>query len=73
MVRHADVVVCVFNAENPKTKSHIDILAPLVAYFDGPALVAAVERCGELLAGAGLRPRADDVDELADSPRIDRG
>lgn len=48
MIRHADILVCVFNAENPKTKSHSDVLAPLVAYFDGQALVAVLNKCDRL-------------------------
>lgn len=36
----------------------------------GPALVAAVEKCGALLEAHGVERRPDDVDELPDRPRI---
>jgi putative membrane protein len=36
----------------------------------GPALVAAVERCGILLESHGVERRADDADELSNRPRI---
>lgn len=36
----------------------------------GPALVAAVEKCGILLEAHGVERREDDVDELSDRPRI---
>lgn len=36
----------------------------------GPALVRAVEEVGRLLARHGVPRRADDVDELADEPRV---
>lgn len=38
----------------------------------GPALRAAVERCGELLAAHGPRRRADDRNELPDAPVSER-
>jgi len=34
------------------------------------ALVAVIERCGELLEEHGVERRADDVDELSDQPRV---
>ncbi|MEL7060941.1 MAG: hypothetical protein AAGN46_13040 [Acidobacteriota bacterium] len=34
------------------------------------ALVAAIDRCGEILRDAGVERRDDDVDELSDRPRI---
>lgn len=36
----------------------------------GPALVAAVERCGVLLEAHGVERRPDDADELSNDPRI---
>ena len=38
----------------------------------GPALLAAVERCGELLAARGPRRRTDDTNELPDAPLTER-
>ena len=36
----------------------------------GPALVAAIGECGELLQRRGVARRPDDVDELANEPRL---
>lgn len=44
----SDVLICVFNAENPKTRDHADVLAPLVALFDGQSLLAVLNRCDRL-------------------------
>lgn len=44
----SDVLVCVFNAENPKTRDHVDVLAPLVALFDGQSLLTVLNRCDRL-------------------------
>ncbi len=44
----SDILICVFNAENPKTRDHADVLAPFVALFDGQSLVAVLNRCDRL-------------------------
>jgi energy-coupling factor transporter ATP-binding protein EcfA2 len=44
----SDILICVFNAENPKTRDHADVLAPYVALFDGQSLVAVLNRCDRL-------------------------
>ena len=44
----SDILICVFNAENPKTRDHVDVLAPHVAMFDGQSLVAVLNRCDRL-------------------------
>ncbi len=44
----SDILICVFNAENPKTRDHADVLAPFVAMFDGQSLVAVLNRCDRL-------------------------
>jgi putative membrane protein len=36
----------------------------------GPALVTAIERCGDILAEAGVTRRADDRDELPNQARL---
>ncbi len=48
VVALSDVLICVFDAENPKRKDHTDFMAPLVARFSGTSLVVAVNRCDRL-------------------------
>lgn len=46
----SDVLVCVFDAENPKRRDHADLMAPLVRQFHGASLVAVVNKCDRLAA-----------------------
>jgi energy-coupling factor transporter ATP-binding protein EcfA2 len=48
VVAQSDVLVCVFDAENPKRRDHADFLAPLVHRFDGESLVAVLNKCDRL-------------------------
>lgn len=45
IVSRSDVLVCVFDAQNPKRRDHIDFMAPLVRRFNGGSLVAVVNKC----------------------------
>jgi energy-coupling factor transporter ATP-binding protein EcfA2 len=56
VIGHSDVLVCVFDAENPKRRDHADFLAPFVQRFDGESLVAVLNKCDRL-----------DLQELKDS------
>lgn len=47
-VAHSDILVCVFDAENPKRRDHADFLAPFVQRFDGESLVAVLNKCDRL-------------------------
>jgi energy-coupling factor transporter ATP-binding protein EcfA2 len=47
-IDHADVLLCVFDAENPKRRDHADFLAPFVQRFDGQSLVAVLNKCDRL-------------------------
>jgi energy-coupling factor transporter ATP-binding protein EcfA2 len=47
-VAHSDILVCVFDAENPKRRDHADLLAPFVQRFDGESLVAVLNKCDRL-------------------------
>lgn len=47
-VAHSDVLLCVFDAQNPKRRDHMDLMAPLVGRFHGASLVAVVNRCDRL-------------------------
>jgi len=41
----ADVLICVFDAENPKRRDHVDFLAPYVRLFNGDSLVGVINKC----------------------------
>jgi GTPase SAR1 family protein len=41
----SDILICLFDAENPKRKDHVDFLAHYVRLFNGDALVAAINKC----------------------------
>lgn len=41
----SDVLICVFDSENPKRRDHVDFLAPYVRLFDGDALVVVINKC----------------------------
>ena len=48
VVSRSDVLVCVFDAQNPQRRDHVDFMAPLVAHFNGASLVAAINKCDRL-------------------------
>lgn len=48
VIAQSDVLVCVFDAENPKRRDHADFLAPLVQRFDGESLVVVLNKCDRL-------------------------
>jgi energy-coupling factor transporter ATP-binding protein EcfA2 len=50
VVARSDVLVCVFDAQNPHRRDHADFMAPLVARFNGASLIAAVNKCDRLSA-----------------------
>ncbi len=41
----SDILICIFDAENPKRKDHVDFLAHYVRLFNGDALVVAINKC----------------------------
>jgi energy-coupling factor transporter ATP-binding protein EcfA2 len=45
IVACSDVLVCLFDAQNPKRRDHVDFMAPLVNRFNGASLVAVVNKC----------------------------
>ena len=47
-VAHADMLICVFDAENPKRRDHVDFLSPMVRRFDGESLIAVLNKCDRL-------------------------
>lgn len=44
----SDVLICVFDAENPKRRDHTDFLTPYVERFSGAALVVCLNKCDRL-------------------------
>ena len=51
IISRSDVLVCVFDAQNPKRRDHADFMAPLVRRFNGGSLVAVVNKCDRHDAG----------------------
>jgi GTPase SAR1 family protein len=49
MVRKAialsDMLICVFDSENPKRRDHVDFLASYVRFFGGDSLVVVINKC----------------------------
>ncbi len=41
----SDILICIFDAENPKRKDHVDFLAHYVRLFNGDALMVAINKC----------------------------
>ena len=41
----SDVLICVFDAENPKRRDHADFLAPWINLFSGTSLVVVLNKC----------------------------
>jgi predicted GTPase len=47
-ISHSDMLICVFDAENPKRRDHVDFLAPFVQRFHGESLVGIINKCDRL-------------------------
>ena len=41
----SDILICIFDSENPKRRDHIEFLAPYVRLFDGNSLVVVINKC----------------------------
>lgn len=41
----SDILICLFNSENPKRKDTVDFLAPYVKRFTGESLVCVMNKC----------------------------
>ncbi len=44
----SDVLICMFDAQNPKRRDHADFMAPLVRRFHGASLVAVLNKCDRI-------------------------
>ena len=44
-IARSDMLICVFDSENPKRKDHVDFLAPFIQRFNGESLVVVINKC----------------------------
>ena len=44
-IARSDMLICVFDSENPKRKDHVDFLAPYTQKFSGEALLVVINKC----------------------------
>jgi len=47
-IKKSDMLICVFDAENPKRRDHVDFLAPYIRKFSGESLVCVLNKCDRL-------------------------
>jgi len=47
-IMRSDMLICVFDSENPKRKDHVDFLAPFIRKFNGGSLVSVMNKCDRL-------------------------
>ncbi len=47
-ITKSDMLICVFDAENPKRRDHVDFLAPYIRKFSGESLVCVLNKCDRL-------------------------
>jgi len=55
-IARSDMLICVFDSENPKRKDHVDFLAPFIRKFSGEALVGVINK-GDRQDEAELKSR----------------
>lgn len=68
VIESADVLICVFDAENPKRKDHTDFMAPYVKRFHGDSLIVTVNKCDRLEENElmeGIMPEFSDYIQKA--------
>ena len=47
-ITRSDMLICVFDAENPKRRDHVDFLASYIRKFSGESLVCVLNKCDRL-------------------------
>ena len=47
-ITKSDMLICVFDAENPKRRDHVDFLASYIRKFSGESLVCVLNKCDRL-------------------------
>jgi GTPase SAR1 family protein len=45
VIARSDMLICVFDSENPKRKDHVDFLSPFIRKFNGESLVGVINKC----------------------------
>lgn len=45
VIEMADILLCVFNSENPKTRDQVDFFHPYVQWFHGESLISVLNKC----------------------------
>lgn len=48
VIELSDVLICIFDAENPKRRDQVDFLAPDVRRFNGDSILAVLNKCDRL-------------------------
>lgn len=74
-IAHSDVLLCIFDAENPKRRDHADFLAPFVQRFDGDSVIALLNKCDRLEEGelkTNILPDFRDYLQDAWQGKVDR-
>ncbi len=44
-IGQSDILLCVFDSENPKRKDHVDFLVPYIQRFNGESLIVVINKC----------------------------
>jgi GTPase SAR1 family protein len=45
IIGRSDMLICVFDSENPKRKDHVDFLGPFIQKFNGESLLVVINKC----------------------------
>ena len=48
VIQMADVLICMFNVENPKTRDHVDFFRDYIQRFDGESLIGVLNKCDRM-------------------------
>ena len=70
-IARSDMLICVFDAENPKRRDHVDFLARFIPTFSGESLVCVLNKC-DRLAEAELKEQIvpDFLDEFEELQQL---
>jgi energy-coupling factor transporter ATP-binding protein EcfA2/uncharacterized membrane protein len=74
-IGQSDMLICVFDAENPKRRDHVDFLAPFIRKFHGESLVCVINKCDrldELELKSRILPDFSDFIQFAWPVTVDR-
>ena len=74
-IAHSDMLLCVFDSENPKRRDHVDFLIPFIQKFNGESLVSVINKCDrqdELELKNRIIPNFSDYIQTAWQITVDR-